>query len=178
MPPSPASSAGADSVGEGAAPVGATAAGELAAGEVAAGELADADASGDAPDPSATVKVNWSETGCPSLETTRHTTVTRPGAADAASGWVTFVPSSTGSPPVMSAPEASVTTICVVPAPSMSTPLKVRVISAGRASTSLPAAGDEPISSSCAKAGEATSVSAKPTMRARRAVAAENGRGV
>ena len=68
MPPSPASSAGADSVGEGAVPVGATAAGELAAGE-----LADADASGDAPDPPATVKVNWSETVNLALGvTTRH----------------------------------------------------------------------------------------------------------
>ena len=133
-------------MGEGAVPVGAGVA--VAAGEVSAGELS----AGGVSAPPATVKVNLSDTGCPSLETTRQMTVTSPAALPL-SCCVSRVPSMTGSPDVRSVPAASVTTTSVAPGSSMSTPLKVIVISAGRASTRAPVAGSEPISSSCAQAG-------------------------
>jgi tetrahydrodipicolinate N-succinyltransferase len=73
-----------------------------------------------------TEKANSPEIGCPSLETTFHSTVTTPDAAPL-SGCVTTVPSARGSPSASDVPAASVTWSSVAPGSVASSPLKVRV---------------------------------------------------
>jgi hypothetical protein len=116
--------------------------------------------------PPATENEYWSEIGCPSLETTRQMTVTSPAPLPL-SCCVSRVPSMTGSPDVRSVPAASVTDTPVAPGSSRSTPLKVIVSSAGRASTRAPVAGLAPISSSCAHAGDEIAPSTANEIRRR-----------
>ena len=64
-----------------------------------------------------TVNENVPSMGWPSLETTRHTTVTAPDA-DPANAWVTTVPETVGAPSVSEVPVASVTWITLAPSES------------------------------------------------------------
>src|SRR6478735_3169454 len=119
-----------------------------------------------------TVKEYSPEIGCPSLETTFQSTVREPDASPA-SFCVTTVSLMTGAPSTSDEPEASVTAISFAPASVEMRPLKVSVISAGRASRVASDAGSLETSSSCALAGAATRTAApkaarRPTMRAAR----------
>ncbi len=106
-------------------------------------EDAGSSAGGEATSPSgpgaSTVKVDRSETGWPSAETTRKVTVYVPPAIDELSGWVTVLPSTVGPPVVADEPSAPTTltlTNC-----SLTSSLKARTTSGGAAVSRAPSSG-------------------------------------